>query len=105
MERDQEAERRQEAEQKVPHGLPRAPTVTSGSACLSGRHGTGRGPLGLQTGGSVLKQQHHWAFCGTALCPHPLQSRPAPAAQQRASRQLLACCVVGQHSPVREGPG
>lgn len=49
-ERDQEAERRQEAEQKVPHGRPRAPTVTSGSACLPGRHGTGRGLLGSPAG-------------------------------------------------------
>lgn len=84
MERDQEAERRQEAEQKVPHGLPEHPLSPPARRVYLAGRGQAEGPLVYQRGLSPKQQQQHYAFCGAAPRPRSLRSRPAPAARRRA---------------------
>lgn len=72
------------------------------SARLPGRHGTGRGPLGLPAGGSVLQQPHRWALCRTAVSALPTEPPGSRRPADRASRQLRACRVVGCTALFRE---
>lgn len=89
MERDQEAERRQEAEQKVPHGLPEHPlSPPARRVCLAGT-GRAEDPLVYQRGLGPKAAAPH-VLRGCAVSALPTQPPGSCRSAQRASRPLPA---------------